>query len=66
VLYGMGYKTDLRPRAGALRYHVEARAAFAEIRRQAEFACRTLPTNRELITAAMSRAFGPRESALRI
>lgn len=58
VLYGMGYKTDLRPRAGVLRYYDEARAAFAQIRRQAEFACRTLPTNRELITAVRTRGFG--------
>lgn len=58
VLYGMGYKTDLRPRAGVLRYYNEARAAFAEIRRQAEFACRTLPTNHELITAVRTREFG--------
>lgn len=58
VLYGMGYKTDLRPRAGVLKYYDEARAAFAEIRRQAEFACRTLPTHRELITAARTRRFG--------
>jgi len=60
VLYGMGYKTDLRPRASVLRYYDEARAAFAEIRRQAEFACRTLPTNRELLTAVRTRGFGER------
>jgi tryptophan 7-halogenase len=66
VLYGMGYKTDLRPRAGALKYYNEARAAFAQIRRQADFACRTLPTNRELIEIARSRPFGqPSASALR-
>ena len=48
----MGCKTDLRPRAGSLRSHDEARAAFADIRRQADLACRTLPTNRELIATA--------------
>jgi tryptophan halogenase len=58
VLYGMGYKTDLSPRAGTLRFYDEARAAFAEVRRQAEFACRTLPSNRELIQLAGSRSFG--------
>jgi len=58
VLYGMGYKTDLRPRAAALKYYGEAHTAFAEIRRQADFACRTLPTNRQLIETARSRAFG--------
>jgi hypothetical protein len=37
-----------------------------EIRRQADFACRTLPTNRELIEIARSRPFGqPSASALR-
>ena len=69
VLYGMGYKTDLSPRAGALRYYDEARAAFAEVRRQAEFACRTLPSNRELIQLAGSHSFGqpvaPPRSAMR-
>jgi tryptophan 7-halogenase len=67
VLYGMGYKTDLRPRAGKLRYYDEARAAFAEIRRQADLACRTLPSNRELIATARARAFGaPGPSASKI
>jgi hypothetical protein len=59
VLYGMGYKTDLTPRGGVLKYYAEAREAFAEVRRQADFACRTLPTNRELLDAAKSRRFGP-------
>lgn len=59
VLYGMGYRTDLQPRAGVLRFYDEAREAFAEIRRQADFACRTLPTNRELLEAVRTRAFGP-------
>ena len=58
VLYGMGYRTDLQPRAAVLRFYDEAREAFAEIRRQADFACRTLPTNRELLEAVRTRAFG--------
>ena len=49
VLYGMGYRTDLRREARRLRYYDEARTAFADIRRQADYACRTLPTNRELV-----------------
>ena len=61
VLYGMGYKTDLRPRAGSLRYYDEARAAFANIKRQAALACRTLPPHRELIATARARAFGAPE-----
>lgn len=58
VLYGMGYKTDLRPKAGVLKYYDQARAAFAEIRRQSEYACQTLPTNRELIELVRTRNFG--------
>ena len=58
VLYGMGYETDLRPRARALRHNDEARAAFAEIRGHSDFRCSTLPTNRELIATARDRAFG--------
>ena len=58
VLYGMGFRTDLKPRGGVLKYYAEAREAFAEIRRQSEFACRTLPTNRELLDAARTRHFG--------
>jgi glycine/D-amino acid oxidase-like deaminating enzyme len=60
VLYGMGYRTDLRAQAGTYRYHDEARAAFAEVQRQADYACRTLPTNRELVNCAHRGAFGPR------
>jgi glycine/D-amino acid oxidase-like deaminating enzyme len=67
VLYGMGYETDVQPRAGTLRYNDEARAAFAAIRGQADVACRTLPTNRDLIATAHARAFGaPGASASKI
>jgi tryptophan halogenase len=59
VLYGMGYQTDLTPRAGVYKFHEEARQAFAELRRQAEFACRTLPPHRELLQSALTRDFGP-------
>jgi flavin-dependent dehydrogenase len=59
VLYGMGFQTDLSRRAGLFKYYEEARQAFAEIRRQAEFACRTLPAHRELLRSAMTREFGP-------
>jgi flavin-dependent dehydrogenase len=58
VLYGMGYKTDLTPRAGLYKYYDEAREAFAEIRRQAQFACRSLPAHRDLLQAALTRDFG--------
>jgi tryptophan halogenase len=58
VLYGMGYQTDLTPRAGIYKYREEARQAFADIRRQAEFARRSLPTHRDLLQSAMAREFG--------
>lgn len=58
VLYGMGYKTDLSPKAGVLRYYDEARQAFETIQSQAEYACRTLPNHRDLIKAARTQSFG--------
>jgi hypothetical protein len=61
VLYGMGYSTDLTPRAGLYKYYEEARQAFAEIRRQAKFACQALPTHRGLLQAALTREFPPHE-----
>jgi len=58
VLYGMGYKTDLSPKAGVFRYYAEAKAAFKEINDQARFACENLPSNRELVEMLQSRNFG--------
>jgi glycine/D-amino acid oxidase-like deaminating enzyme len=63
VLYGMGWKTDLSAKAGIYRYTDDARAAFAEVRRQAQFAIANLPTNRELIEYARTRSFGPQNAA---
>lgn len=64
VLYGMGWKTDLSAKAGALRYHDDARAAFAEVRRQAQFAVANLPSNRDLVDYARQHRFGPRTAAM--
>ncbi|WP_022685433.1 tryptophan halogenase family protein [Sphingomonas phyllosphaerae] len=58
VLYGMGWKTDLSAKAGALRYHEDARRAFAEVRRQADYAIANLPSNRDLIEYARTHRFG--------
>lgn len=58
VLYGMGYKTDITERGPILKYHAEAREAFAEIQRQADFALKVLPTNRELLDAVQKRPIG--------
>lgn len=63
VLYGMGWKTDLSDRAGAYRYYDEARAAFADVHRQAQFAIRNLPSNRDLVDYARTRGFGPQTAA---
>ncbi|GGE74592.1 tryptophan halogenase family protein [Sphingomonas prati] len=63
VLYGMGWKTDLTARAGALRYHEDARRAFAEVRQQAQFAIRNLPSNRDLVHYAQGRRFGAQAAA---
>src|SRR5438874_5359071 len=59
VLYGMGWKTDLSAKAGIYRYFDDAAQAFARVREQAQFAIRTLPSNRELVNYAHSHAFGP-------
>jgi tryptophan halogenase len=59
VLYGMGWKTDLSAKAGVYRYHDDARAAFAEVQRQADYAIRTLPSNRQLVQYAQGAGFGP-------
>lgn len=57
VLYGMGFKTDLSAKAGVFKYYDEARAEFAEIRRQADYALRILPAHRQLIDQIMTQAF---------
>jgi len=59
VLYGMGWKTDLSAKSGVYRYHDDARAAFADVQRQADYAIRTLPSNRELVQYAQTAGFGP-------
>ncbi|MDF0546652.1 tryptophan 7-halogenase, partial [Sphingobium sp. H39-3-25] len=63
VLYGMGWKTDLSGKAGVYRYHDDARRAFADARRQADFAISNLPSNRDLIREAHKGGFGPRTMA---
>jgi len=63
VLYGMGWKTDLSSRAHSFRLMSEAKAAFAEVQRQAEFAVRNLPTNRDLVRFAQGSPFGPKANA---
>lgn len=57
VLYGMGFKTDLSPKAGVFKYYAEARAEFEDIRRQGDYALRVMPTNRQLIDQIMKQGF---------
>jgi flavin-dependent dehydrogenase len=58
VLYGMGWKTDLSARAGAFRRADAAKAAFARVHAQAEYAVRQLPSNRDLVGFARHSRFG--------
>ena len=57
VLYGLGYKTDLSAQAGAYRYYDDARARFADIRRQGDIALSSLPTHRALIDQVRQSGF---------
>lgn len=59
ILYGMGFHTDIGARAGALRFHDEARLEFANIRRHADEALASLPPHRTLVNAMAARAGRP-------
>lgn len=63
VLYGMGWRTDLSARAGTFRYADDARRAFAEVRRQGDYAAARLPSHRDLVTWAQRHSFGPGQAA---
>ncbi len=63
VLYGMGYRTDMSHRRGALRYFDEAREQFAELRRQGDNALRLLPRHRDLVDQVCAEGFRPRRVA---
>jgi tryptophan halogenase len=57
VLYGMGYRTDIGRRAGALRYYEDAKAAFEDIRRQSDYALQIMPSHRSLIEQVRLHGF---------
>jgi hypothetical protein len=59
----MGWTTDLGARAGIYRYRDDARAAFAEVQRQGQYAIANLPTNRQLVEYARSHDFGSQGAA---
>jgi len=59
VLYGMGFRTDVGARAGALRFFDDARREFDSIRRQSETALTALPSHRALIDDVVANGFHP-------
>ncbi len=63
VLYGMGYETDLSGRAGALKYFDEARAEFADIARQSDYALTVMPKHRDLIEQVCAKGFNAQKAA---
>ncbi|MDE1146181.1 MAG: tryptophan 7-halogenase [Azospirillaceae bacterium] len=64
VLYGMGYKTDLRAKAGAFRFMDEAKREFAAIRQQADRALTLLPRHRDLVAQIYRHGLRPTRAPL--
>lgn len=63
ILYGMGFKTDIGARAGALRFYDDARREFESIRRQSQNAMSAVPTHRDLVTEVVANGFRPKARA---
>jgi flavin-dependent dehydrogenase len=63
ILYGMGFKTDLGARAGALKYFDDARREFADIQRQSAYALSVMPKHRDLIDQVRASGFKPKRAA---
>lgn len=63
ILYGMGFRTDLSARAGALRYVDEARAEFEDIKSQGDYALTLMPRHRDLLETVAARGFGGNEAS---
>ncbi len=59
ILYGMGFKTDISARAGALRFYDDAKKEFESIRQQSRNALTAVPSHRDLIHEVTSRGFRP-------
>lgn len=55
ILYGMGFKTDITARAGALRFYDDARQEFDNIQLQSKNALTAVPTHRELINRMIAK-----------
>ena len=63
ILYGMGFKTDIGPRAGALRFYEDAQREFDSIRRQSEKAISVMPAHRALVDQVVASGFHPSREA---
>ncbi len=63
VLYGMGFKTDLGDRIGALKFFDDARAEFANIQKQSAYALKIMPRHRDLIEQVRQHGFMPKTAA---
>ncbi|MBR0552809.1 tryptophan halogenase family protein [Stakelama marina] len=59
ILYGMGFKTDISARAGALRYYDDARREFESIRQQSANAMTAVPSHRALVSEVIANGFRP-------
>ena len=57
ILYGMGFKTDISARAGALRFYDDAKREFDSIRQQSNKAMTAVPSHRDLINEVVARGF---------
>lgn len=57
ILYGMGFKTDITARAGALRFHDGAKEEFESIRQQSRNALSAVPTHRDLVDEVVAKGF---------
>ena len=57
ILYGMGFKTDITARAGALRFYEDAKNEFISIRQQSLNAMNKVPTHRDLIQEVVKNGF---------
>lgn len=55
ILYGMGFKTDIIARAGALRFYEGALQEFESIQKQSKTALTAVPTHRELINQMIAK-----------
>lgn len=57
VLYGMGFKTDMSSRPRSSECIASARSAFIDIQQKGKYACKKLPSHRELIEALQTKNF---------